>query len=232
MPTSPRYGDALPRIGETVLGKSYEMELGGKGANQAAAAARLGAKVEFVGRVGRRRLRQARLAPPRRIRRVDEAHSTKDADAPDRASPSSGSMRRGETPLPWSPAPICASARRSSQRGLPLLAHAKVLMLQLEIPVATCLAAARAARERGVIVVLDPAPAPTAPLPEELYRPDRRDHAQRDRGRGFARLSSAHARRCTPRGARARREGNARGDRHLGRARRLCGGRRDRGERR
>src|SRR5579863_1238071 len=46
------YGEVLPRHGETVMGRGYAIELGGKGANQAAAAARLGARVEFVGRVG------------------------------------------------------------------------------------------------------------------------------------------------------------------------------------
>ncbi len=51
------YGEALPRIGETVMGKSYEMELGGKGANQAAAAARLGAEGRIRRAGWRRRLR-------------------------------------------------------------------------------------------------------------------------------------------------------------------------------
>ena len=77
------YGDALPRIGETVLGKSYEVELGGKGANQAAAAARLGAKVEFVGRVGRDAF--GKLALDRLgAFGVSTKHTTKDATAPDR----------------------------------------------------------------------------------------------------------------------------------------------------
>ena len=161
------YGEALPRIGETVMGKSYAMELGGKGANQAAAAARLGAEVEFVGRVGddafgeRALLRLAEFGAS-----TTSFHKTRSTRP---GLPSSASTRRGETPLRSSRAPICALAHRSCAKGSRALERAKVLMLQLEIPVAACLEAARAARERGVIVVLDPAPAPSAPLPDALY---------------------------------------------------------------
>ena len=161
------YGDALPRIGETVLGKSYEVELGGKGANQAAAAARLGAKVEFVGRVGRDAF--GKLALDRLgAFGVSTKHTTKDATHPTGIA-IIGVDAQGRNAITVVPGANMRIGEAQLQRGLPLLAHAKVLMLQLEIPIETCLAAARAARERGVIVVLDPAPAPTAPLPEELY---------------------------------------------------------------
>ena len=46
------YSSVLPREGETVFGNSFETFLGGKGANQAVAASRLGSKVSFIGKVG------------------------------------------------------------------------------------------------------------------------------------------------------------------------------------
>jgi ribokinase len=161
------YGRVLPRLGETVLADRYEMELGGKGANQAAAASRLGAKVEFVGRVGTDafgELAMARLAEFG----VSTSHSTRDAGHATGIAiigvdgqghnaitvVSGANMRIGENEL---------------REVLPVLERSKVLMLQLEIPLATCQAAAGAARRRGVKVVFDPAPAPAIGLPADLY---------------------------------------------------------------
>jgi ribokinase len=161
------YGRALPRAGETLLADRYETELGGKGANQAAAAARLGAKVEFVGRVGAdsfgelsmTRLRQFGVSTG--LSTQDEGAGTGiaiisvDAQGQNAISVVSGAnMRIDEAEL---------------EALLPALADAKLLMLQLEIPVRACHAAALAARKLGVKVVLDPAPTPPGGLPEELY---------------------------------------------------------------
>ncbi len=161
------YGERLPRMGETVMGKSYAIELGGKGANQAAAAARLGAKVEFVGRVGADAfgaLALARLAEFGVVARHsgrDEEHATGLAII--------GVDARGQNAITIVPGANMRLGEKELRQALPAFEGARVLMLQLEIPIATCLAAARAARERGVIVVLDPAPAPLQPLPEALY---------------------------------------------------------------
>jgi ribokinase len=161
------YADALPRVGETVMGRSYTMDLGGKGANQAAAVARLGARAEFVGRIGTDAF--GKLAMERlEAFGVSTGHSTRDdvegtglaiigvdAQARNAITVLSGAnMRIGEEEL---------------RQALPLLERSKVLMLQLEIPLATCEAAARAARERGVAVVFDPAPVPKGGLPPGLY---------------------------------------------------------------
>lgn len=162
------YGATLPRIGETVFGSRYEMDLGGKGANQAAAVARLGARVEFVGRIGKDAFgelvmgRLARFGVSSRYSSLDETIGTGiaiisvDARGQNLITVVSGAnMRIGEGEL---------------RQALPALGQCKVLMLQLEIPMATCLAAAGAARERGVKVVFDPAPAHLGGLPPEFYR--------------------------------------------------------------
>jgi ribokinase len=161
------YGETLPRIGETVMGKSYAIELGGKGANQAAAAARLGAKVEFVGRVGDDAFGELALARLAEYG-VSTRYSTKD---PAHASGLAiiGVDARGQNAITIVPGANMHLGEKELRQALPALERAKVLMLQLEIPIGTCLAAARAARERGVMVVLDPAPAPLQPLPAALY---------------------------------------------------------------
>ena len=161
------YGKVLPRLGETVLADRYEMELGGKGANQAAAAARLAAPVEFVGRVGTDpfgKLAMDRLAEFKvsaRHSSRDESHGTGIAViAVDGAGNnaitviSGANMRIGVDEV---------------NAVLPVLAASKVLMLQLEIPLVACEAAAAAARRLGVKVVFDPAPAPPEGLPAALY---------------------------------------------------------------
>ena len=161
------YGPSLPRAGETLFAERYETELGGKGANQAAAAARLGARVEFVGKTGCDSFGETAMARLREFG-VATAFSTTDnaagsgiaiiavgAKGQNAISVVSGAnMRIGEAEL---------------EAVLPALADARILMMQLEIPIATCVAAARAARELGVKVVLDPAPAPPGGLPGELY---------------------------------------------------------------
>jgi len=161
------YGQALPRPGETVLAERYETDLGGKGANQAAAASRLGAAVEFVGRVGAdafgdaamERLSAFGVSTRHSLR--DPAHGTGiaiinvDAKGHNAITVVSGANMRID--------------KAQLQAALPAFANAKVLMLQLEIPLDICLEAAREARKQGVKVVLDPAPAPAAGLPDELY---------------------------------------------------------------
>jgi ribokinase len=161
------YGEALPRIGETVMGKSYAMELGGKGANQAAAAARLGAKVEFVGRIGDDAFGERALQRLAEFG-VSTRHSTRDAEHATGLA-IIGVDAQGRNAITVIPGANMCLGAQELREGLRALERAKVLMLQLEIPVAACLEAARAARERGVIVVLDPAPAPSAPLPDALY---------------------------------------------------------------
>jgi len=161
------YGVALPRLGETVMGKNYAIELGGKGANQAAAAARLGAEVEFVGRVGADAFGELALARLREFG-VSTRYATKDKEAATGIA-IIGVDAQGQNAITIIPGANMRLGEKELTDALPALDKTKVLMLQLEIPIPTCLAAARAARERGVIVVLDPAPAPLGPLPEELY---------------------------------------------------------------
>lgn len=161
------YGEALPRIGETVMGESYAIELGGKGANQAAAAARLGAKIAFVGRVGADPFGELALARLAEFG-VSVRHSTRD---PHYATGLAiiGVDAQGQNAITIVPGANMRLDQAAFREAMPALEGAKVLMLQLEIPIATCLAAALAARERGVVVVLDPAPAPSKPLPDAFY---------------------------------------------------------------
>lgn len=159
--------DRLPRPGETVLGGDLVMAAGGKGANQAVAAARLGAQVAFVARVGNDMFGAEAIE---RFRRegLDVSHVVRDPEAPSGVAlivvePG------GQNIIAVAPG---ANARLSPDdvaAAREVFVGAGVVLLQLEVPVETVLAAAQAGRQAGARVILNPAPAPSGPLPDEIW---------------------------------------------------------------
>ena len=158
----------LPAGGETVLGGEFLMNAGGKGANQAVAAARYGNRVVFVAKTGndlfgervRSSLHKEGIVLDHLS--VDPLHPsgvaliTIDARAENCIVVASGAN------MYLSTADVDAAREEISA--------ADVVLMQLESPIETVTYAARMAAEAGVKVVLNPAPAPDEPLPEELMR--------------------------------------------------------------
>lgn len=155
----------LPRVGETILGGTFSTFPGGKGANQAVAAARLGARVAMVGRVGEDAFGRQLVESLRRDG-VDAAHVHADGGAATGVA-FIGVDQDGRN--------MIMVASGANLRLLPAdvdaahdtIVRARVLLLQLEVPIETTLRAAAMAKAAGVLVCLDPAPA--APLPDALY---------------------------------------------------------------
>ncbi|MEU3464068.1 ribokinase [Streptomyces sp. NPDC006733] len=161
----------LPRPGETVSGADVVRGPGGKGGNQAVAAARLGARVRMVGLLGDDahggELRAALVAEGIDDRAV--------GTLPDTPSGLALIVVRhdGENTITLSPGAndrLDESALRTLTAGT--VAHrADTVLLQLEVPLPTVLAAARAARAAGALTVLNAAPLPAPdPLLYELLR--------------------------------------------------------------
>jgi ribokinase len=154
--------DTLPRPGETVLAASARSTPGGKGANQAVAAARAGAQVQFVGAVGDDPA-AARL----------RAHLSANAVGTDGLitvpGPSGNAVvlvdSAGENAIVVAPG-ANAYLTLDSDRLRAIVADCDVLLLQLEIPVATAAAAAREARSAGATVVVNASP--TGGDPDQL----------------------------------------------------------------
>ncbi len=157
----------LPLPGETVLGGDLVIAAGGKGANQAVAAARVGGRVAFVARVGRDMFGEAALANFQR-EGLDTRFVVRDEQAPSGVAlivvgPD------GQNIIAVAPGANHRLTVADVAAAAPAFQQARVLLLQLEIPLETVLAAAQAGRAAGATVILNPAPAPTQPLPDALY---------------------------------------------------------------
>lgn len=152
----------LPRPGETLTGKDFSITPGGKGANQAIAAARAGARVRMIGAVGSddfgprlvETLSGAGVSTEG-VRRVDGPSGTALITVADDAE---------NTIVVVPGANGAFVALNDADRAA--IAGAGLLVLQLEVPIATVTAAARVAADAGVPVLLNPSP--VRPLPQGL----------------------------------------------------------------
>ena len=157
----------LPAPGETISGGKFMMNPGGKGANQAVAVARLAAKrgaCVFVAKVGDDLF--GRDAAARfRAEGIDARLVV------DRRNPSGTALilvdAKGQNVISVALGANGTMSPADVKPRLKDLKGAAALLMQLETPIPTVLAAAKAAKAAGVMVVLNPAPA--AKLPKELY---------------------------------------------------------------
>ena len=137
----------LPVPGETILGGEFFMHQGGKGANQAVAVKRLGGNLIFVAKLGNDILGQQSVDYFKK-EGIDTKYITLDEN-----SASGANMLLNEQDVDKVVEEMC---------------EGDILLMQLEIPIQTVEYAARKAFEKGVKVVLNPAPARS--LPKELLR--------------------------------------------------------------
>jgi len=153
----------LPAEGETVTGGSFYVSHGGKGANQAVAARRLGGDVRFVGCVGQ---------DPQGDRVVEQlAAEGIPTDGVIRTEAATGVAlitvdREGRNQIAVASGANLELLPDLAKMHASLMPWAKVLLLQLEIPVSSVQWALATAREHGVLSILNPAPA--QPLPDTL----------------------------------------------------------------
>ena len=156
------YVPRLPSAGETLLGHSFAIVPGGKGANQAVAAARLGAPTRMVGRIG-----DDAFGREAAIRLRAEGVDTSSIDIDNQHATGLAVINvddKAENTIIVVSGANMTLDDDDAERCIPLLDQAKVLLLQLETPLGPTMAVARAAQERDVLVVLDPAPASNIPM--------------------------------------------------------------------
>jgi ribokinase len=159
----------IPGPGETVLGGRFATIPGGKGANQAVAAARLGAQVTFVARLGQDPFAEASLRNFLEAG-IDTAFIVRDAEA------ASGVAlifvdANGENAIAVAPGANARLSPEDVDRAAPAIAAADLVLLQLEMPLDTVAHAIAVAKRHGRRVLLNPAPAQAVP-PELLAQVD------------------------------------------------------------
>ena len=148
---------SFPSPGETVTGSSFNIFPGGKGANQACAAARLGARVHMVGRIGddsNGRFLRDQLA----LVGVDTSQLVADSTAPTGTALITVDDS-GQNEIVVVPGANGQVSVEDVERCRGLIERAGFILLQLEIPLAAAEAAALAAQKAGAVVIFDPAPA-------------------------------------------------------------------------
>ena len=157
--------DRIPRPGETILGGEFSRAAGGKGANQAVAAARAGGDITFVARVGQDMFGDQAIAGFIRDG-IEVKCVTRDPVAP-----SGVAMifvaKDGENSIAVAGGANGRLTPEDVKRAEPAIDDASAVMMQLETPLDTVKAAAELAAQAEVPVILNPAPARI--LPDELF---------------------------------------------------------------
>jgi ribokinase len=156
----------FPAPGETILGGRFLMNAGGKGANQAVAAARLGGVVTFVGKIG------DDIFGKQAVQQLEDEGINVDFVAVDPENPSGVAMitvdRHAENSIVVAPGSNGTLSPVDFDKAGTELAGSELVLMQLEIPIPTVEYIARKAAEQQKKVILNPAPA--AALSDELLQ--------------------------------------------------------------
>ena len=154
----------MPVGGETLTADKYYVNPGGKGANQAVAIAKLGGKVAMIGKVGSDETGDA-LKNNLKAMGVDESMVTR-ADVP--SGIAMIIVEGGENRIILYKGANHSVTKADVDEGLKNAKPGDALVMQLEIPLETVTYAAAVAKQKGMLVLLNPAPA--VPLGEELLK--------------------------------------------------------------
>jgi ribokinase len=156
--------DRVPEAGETVVGRTFRRDHGGKGSNQAVGCARLGADVDLLTAVGDDAFGRDALALwlSEGVRAEAVVASAATMTAPILVEPS------GQNRIVVVPGALAELGRAHVDAFAGTIARADVCVVQLEIPVDTALYALEVARKAGVRTILNPAPAPPEPIAPDV----------------------------------------------------------------
>ncbi len=158
--------DKLPSPGQTVMGGDFLMTAGGKGGNQAVAAARHGAPVSMVANLGEDIFGDQAIARLQ-AEGIDCTHIGRDANQPSGVALISVD-ESGENHIVVAPGANGTLTEQQVEAALASIPAGSIVLLQLEIPLATVSHGIALAHENGCRVILDPAPAQA--LPEEMLQ--------------------------------------------------------------
>jgi len=156
----------LPKLGETLVGHSFHLGYGGKGANQAVMAAKLGARVTMVNKVGRDVFGEGTLRNYQE-QGIDTTHVMFDESRFSGVAPIFVDDN-AQNFIVIVPGANLGLLPADVQKARQVILEADILICQLEILTETTLEAFRIAKSGNVRTILNPAPA--APIPDELLK--------------------------------------------------------------
>mmetsp|Transcript_16890 Transcript_16890/g.23894 ORF Transcript_16890/g.23894 Transcript_16890/m.23894 type:complete len:317 (+) Transcript_16890:54-1004(+) len=160
------YSDCFPRPGETIKGTEFVTSFGGKGANQAVACSKLGAKVAMVGKVGNDAYGD-QLIENLKSNGVDTEHVTK-FDTCSGIAHITVNASTGENAIIIIPGANGVISEINIIEAGNEIKNSKVMLCQLEVSQDVVIAALKIAKNNGLVTVLNPAPA--GPLPDEMLK--------------------------------------------------------------
>jgi ribokinase len=151
----------IPKPGQTLMGHSFITTGGGKGANQAVAAARLGGEVSLIAKIGADAFGEISLESFKK-EKINTSHIYTDQNAP------SGIAiivvdDKGENIIVVAPGANALLSEDDIQKAEEAIKNANIILFQLEIPINTVAAGVQLAKEHNRTVMLNPAPASAIP---------------------------------------------------------------------
>lgn len=152
------FAQNLPLPGESKLGTDFKIHQGGKGANQAVAAARAGGEVNFIGKVGKDEFGK------KAIESYENENICTDYILIDEKEPSGIALimvseTTGQNSIVVAPGANHQLSKEDIEKHEDMISRADVVLVQLEIPMETVTCALKIAKKHGVTTILNPAPA-------------------------------------------------------------------------
>jgi ribokinase len=152
----------LPSSGETLLGTGYRVDYGGKGSNQAVGCARLGARVNFIAKIGKDSFGEMALSLYR-DEGIDSAYVSRSSEAPTGVGFILVETGSGANCIAVDPGANELLTAADISRCEEALNSSSIVLTQLEIPVGAAEAALQLGQERGAVTILNPAPVRSLP---------------------------------------------------------------------
>ena len=156
----------MPAWGQTIMGSEFRLGPGGKGSNQAVAAARLGANVTFIGKLGHDAFGEL-ARQTYRAEGIDTSFLFETTEHSTGGAAIIVDEKTGENAIVVVPGACMVLTSEDVESARAGIVNAAAFLTQLEIPVAAVARGLRIAKSEGVLTILNPAPAQA--LPEDIY---------------------------------------------------------------
>ena len=160
-------GPKIPAIGETILGNKYKVGPGGKGCNQAVAIARLGAKVNFISKIGKDYYGELALNTLTK-NKINTESVIQDENLQTGVAGILVDKNSGKNAINVIVGAPSTFKVAEIDKHIDIIKNSKIFLTQLEVPKDVTLHCLKTAKENGCLTILNPAPA--SEISKEFYK--------------------------------------------------------------